>query len=226
MYWHYFHIHFYLGDGSEMGGLWIWEVFHKCLVLARFRHCDCKFTVSVSCAGGIEGGWVGVEEGITWELLFPCASYECLSRIFFFTFIYQQSSLSLVPFLICCISYAHRLNPFHDGTHSLLSISTAYFWCTSRIASHILYFSFSFQLLISFQDFSKQVSSQQIRLVSHLDRGATRIIHIHFFFHLIWTTVFQVRQTYVCLPHYRQGNLKLRGLAACFRRDWNSHLGL
>lgn len=186
-----------------MGGPWIWEVFHKCLVLARFHHCDCKFTISVSCAGGIEWGWVGVEEGITWELLLPCASYECLCRIFFFTFIYQQPSLSLVPFLICCLSYAHHLNPFHDGTHSLLSISSAYVWCTSRITLHILYFSFSFQLFISFQDFSKQLSSQHIRLVSILIIKQQRGLFTYIFFpHLIWTIVFQVRQTYVFIAYH------------------------
>lgn len=77
-------------------------------------HCDCKFTVSVSCAGGIEGGWVGGgvrgSHGSCFSL--RCASYECLSRIFFLHIYLSAVQPSLVPFLICCISYAHCLQPF------------------------------------------------------------------------------------------------------------------
>lgn len=63
MFRQYFHIYFSPGNDSEVGGLWIPEVFHQCLVLARFPHCGGKFTVSVSYSGwgrdwsgGLSGG--------------------------------------------------------------------------------------------------------------------------------------------------------------------------
>lgn len=176
-----------------MGGLWISEVFHQRLVLARFCHCDCKFTISVSHTGRGVGG---VGEGVTWALLFLYVSCECPSKTFFFIVIHQQLSLSSVPFLIHCISYTHHPNPFHDGTHPLLSISAVYVWCILRITSCILHFSFFFHHFISFQDFPKQVISQHVRLVSILIVRQQRRFFTKFF-HLICTTVFQVEQIYI-----------------------------
>ena len=62
---------------------------------------------------GIEAGWVGVEEGITWELLFLCALYECLSKIFS-----SHSSISSPAFPRSHSSYAAS----HTLTTSTLSM--------------------------------------------------------------------------------------------------------
>lgn len=76
-----------------MGGLWISEVFHQRLVLARFHHRDCKFTISGSHAsrggGGNEGGnHVGI-----------CVPLQNIFFIVFVIVIYLSAVLPFPSFL-------------------------------------------------------------------------------------------------------------------------------